>query len=190
MRLFTIRKILAASLLLIGLQAQALVLTPADCNIGVNCWTSDVNSNPDADAIEALVGTSSDLNLLYKAEVGGSDSGSMAGSYDTIFSNTATDPMDALIQHIMGTEYLECTECYLSIKDGNHSPSLYVFDITSWDGLESISLEGFWPAGGAISNIAIWGGATSVPEPSTLAMLGMGLFAIGLVARRRKQAQL
>lgn len=187
MQLLTMRKILAASLLLLGVQAQAVIITPGDCNIGVNCWTSDNNSQPTADSIEALVGTSTDLFMHYKAEVDGSnEEGPLAGFYETIFSNSATDPEDALIRYIMG-ESIQCTDCYLSIKDGNQSPALYVFDISSWNGVESISLEGFWPGNGAISNIAIWGSATSVPEPSTLAMLGIGLFGIGLAARRRKQ---
>jgi PEP-CTERM motif len=61
-----------------------------------------------------------------------------------------------------------------------------VFDISSWNGTESIDLQGFWPNRGAISNVAIWGAeTTSVPEPASLALLGLGLIGMGAMRRKR-----
>lgn len=185
MRFLIIRINLAALLLMLGMQAQAILLTPADCNVGVNCWTTDVNSQPTADSIATLVGTSTELIELYKAEVGGNDSGPYKTSYETTFLNSELDPMDALIEYISGPS-ITCPECYVSIKDGNHSPALYVFDLNSWNGIEAISLEDFWPRQGAISNVAIWGNSANVPEPSTLALLGIGMVGLVLVRRRKK----
>jgi hypothetical protein len=75
---------------------------------------------------------------------------------------------------------------WLVVKDGNQDPSWYLFDISSWDGLEDIQLLNFWPAQGAISHISIFGnGGTSVPEPASLALFGIGLFGLGLVARKK-----
>jgi hypothetical protein len=186
MQFLTIRTILAALLLMLGMQAQAIIiLTPGDCIIGDNCWTSDVNSQPNADSIETLVGTSTELIELYKADVGGGDSGPYAASYQTTFSNTASDPEDALIVYIGGSS-ITCPECYLSIKDGNNAPSLYVFDFMSWNGTEDISLQDFWLGRGGISNVAIWGNINKVPEPSSLLLMGIGLAGLGFTRRRKR----
>jgi hypothetical protein len=164
-----------------------IVLTPADCNVGVNCWTSDINANPDADAIEGHVGTSTELFLLYKSDQGGADSGSWADWYDTTYENSASDPEDALIEWLgsAGDPYISCTECYLSVKDGNHAPSLYIFNLNLWDGQMAIDLNNFWPGGGAISNVAIWGPGSPVPAPSTLGLLGLSLIGLSMMRRRR-----
>ncbi|MDH4106817.1 MAG: PEP-CTERM sorting domain-containing protein [Gammaproteobacteria bacterium] len=146
-----------------------------------------MNRQPDGDAIEQLVGTETNLFEQYKSEVGGADSGPFAGDYVTTYENEPTDPQDATIVWLEG-DVIDCSEeCYLTVKDGNHSPSLYVFDITGWDGMMSIVLTGFWPRGGAISNIAIWSGNdVRVPEPGSLALLGIGLLGFGMSRRRTR----
>lgn len=164
--------------------SYALVLTPADCNVGVNCWTTDDNSAPHAGDIASMVGSVDDFSLFYKAEVGGGEEGFYRNSYDTVFSNTDTDPEDALITYVGGS-VINCSECYLSVKDGNHSPAMYVFDISGWNGMDSIELLGFWPAGGAISHVAIWGPTSLVAEPKTIALLGMGMILLGVLRRRQ-----
>jgi hypothetical protein len=181
--------IITALILLVAPLANAFTITPEDCTALYPCWTSEDNSQPDGDDIAALVGSSSTLDDIYKAEVGGADSGAAAGSYQTTFSNSSGDPEDALLEYLGGL-VIDCSaECYLTVKDGNHSPALYAYDITGWDGVESIFMDGFWPDGGAISNVAIWsGGETTVPEPASLALLGLGLAALGVSRRKQKQA--
>lgn len=174
-----------AGILGYGLTAHAAILRPADMIPGLYG-----PSNCEPECVEATFGTSN-LELLYKAEVGTRDrpttaySGSFAASYTTAFTNDPFDPQDALIEWIFDRAVIGCDECYLAVKDGNHTPGYYFYDLSGWDGMESIQLLGFWPDGGAISHVSIWGGgtATSVPEPGTLALLGLGLLGFGLVRR-------
>ena len=167
--------------------AEALVITPES----TPRWTTDINSQINSDAAWwTAFGFNPDLpdtlpDLLYKSDVGGGDSGPYANAYDTSYSNTPTDPSDALIKYLGGF-YMDCSVCYLLIKDGNQKPAQYLFDISGWAGNEDITITGFWPGNGAISNVRILGTATRVPEPSTMALLGAGIAA--LCVRRRRAA--
>ncbi|WP_207389297.1 PEP-CTERM sorting domain-containing protein [Marinobacter halodurans] len=143
-------------------------------------------SNCEPDCVESVFSTS-DLTLLYKAEVGKSDSGTFASSYNATWNSS--DPEAGTISFLGGSNpYIMCGECYLAVKDGNHSPYYYFFDISGWDGMESLALSGFWPSRGAISHAAIWGveGEHEVPEPATLALLGIGLIGFAALRSRRQ----
>src|SRR5688500_8924377 len=182
MKTFVTRVVLALVTLLPGARAaEAISLTPADA-IASTWYNSTIDT---AEEWFEYLDIAPEPTLLYKSNVSGTtglgaDQGPYASSYQTLFSNTATDPSDALITYLSGSA-IGCSVCYLLVKDGNNNPAQYLFDISSWDGLEAIVLTGFWPSQGAISNVAIYSG-TPVPEPGTLLLLSMG--ATGLIARR------
>lgn len=181
-----IKLVIAMGFGLFSLQANALImLSPADCNVGVNCWVSDQNANMDAGEVAALIGYADPLTELYKQDVGaGSDTGPFSSSYATTFGPDALDPENALIEYV-GGDYISCPDCFVLVKDGNQSPNQYVFDIGFWDGMMAIDLTGFWVDNGAISHVAIYGNTrANVPEPGMVALLAIGL--IGLVVARRK----
>ncbi len=187
MRRMSVILVVAAALMLVGSRAEALSLSPG----GALC-TSNINSNLSGVQIEALLESAAcgpqtitdPLTLLYKAEVGGTDSGRFASAYDTVFSNTSLDPQDATISYLGGV-YMDCSVCYLVVKDGQQTPAQYFFNISAWNGTETINLNTFWPGKGAISNVAIWGKATPVPEPSSVFLMGAGLGLVSLKSRRR-----
>lgn len=177
-----------------GAALLSLVVTShaeATIDLTPSMTTCTTNDNWSLDATEVFeqvqacfAATTDPLELLYKADVGDSnDDGTFGSSYDTIFSNTSSDPQDATILYLGGT-YMDCSACYLVVKDGKQSPAQYFYDISNWNGTETIQLTGFWPYKGAISNVAIWGQATSVPEPGTLLLFGTAL-AFGALRRRR-----
>lgn len=147
-------------------------------------WTGTDNSNLNNDQIATIVGYGGTLDLLYKQDVGaGSDTGSFASSYSTVFDNTPTDPKDATISNVSGP-FISGTPIYLYVKDGNAMPAYYIFDISAWNGNDTIYLEDFWPNRGAISHVAIYGTA-AVPEPATLILLGLGLLGIAGIRRKK-----
>ena len=125
----------------------------------------------------------------YKADVGQADTGPLANSYHTVYTNTPSDPTDADIIYDGGP--FVSGQSYLLVKDGNHSPAWLLFDLTalSWNGTDTIFVNGFWPQQGAISHVTIYGGSsTSVPEPATLSLVGLGLLAVGAARRRTRAA--
>ncbi len=168
-------------------------------------WSGDQNSNP------AILGAVAGIirytpSSLYKSEFDGAavesgfavESGSFASSYNTVFSNTESDPSNAKITYETGQPFLGAGDLYLIVKDGDQTPAWYLFDLGdlqqvlvngltqtnySWNGQDTLSLQGFWLKQGAISHVEIVG--RPVPEPGAVMLLGLGLLAAGLTGRRR-----
>lgn len=180
-----------------GFNVHAIVITPSTAGIilGSSLTTPTTAANCEAgciyDAFNINGGVNDgSLSLLYKSNVSGSsgigsDSGIFAASYNTTFSGTQSDPSNALIDYISGAS-ITCPDCYLAIKDGNHAPTYYFYDLASWNGTDDIVLRDFWPKKGAISHVSIWGApSTNVPEPGIVLLLGIGL--LGLLFTTRGQ---
>ena len=177
--------------------AAALTITPTTPGVLVDTGEDNSNLNPTQIGTEHALGP---LFLLYKAEVGGSDSGTFANSYNTTFSATPNDPSGATIAYVGAPAPVpSANPLYLYVKDGNGDPAYYIFNISSWNGVDDLTLEGFWPQQGAISNLQILGGTTigeipprDTPTPgvgvpdggNTVALLGLGLALIALVRRK------
>lgn len=176
---------LALFLVVFGLtpltMADTVEITPDSGVLNTSRWEGNETSQAQIDAvIGPIVSPSTEL---YKQNVGGSESGALASSYTTTFDGAggSTISWD-------GGAFVGPT-AYLLVKDGNQVPAWYLFDLTAlgWDGMEDLVLSDFWPAQGAISHVSLYGTTgTSVPEPVTLTLLGLGLPAAGVAGRRRK----
>lgn len=144
----------------------------------------------------------SGMELVYKADdsaLGAVEepAGSASNYYTTVFTGTANDPSGATITWDAGAMYyIACPDCYLVVKDGTaHQPPQYIFDLSGWNGQDTLVLSNFWTGPGAISYVAIYNNAsgggsgggtiTPVPEADTYAMLLAGLGLVGFAARRK-----
>lgn len=192
MKNLILRIVPLAFMSLFAAQVQALSLSPDVCGDGsagtYECWTDATGTpnQPTAAEIEGLVGSTVGLDDVYKAEEPFVEEGVFASSYQTIFQwiEGEDGPSGATITYT-GGNIIDCAACYLSVKDGRNAPNLYVFDISGWDGMETIDLSGFWlNTQGGISNIAIWTPSANVPEPAGLGLLGLGLILLAVKRRR------
>ncbi len=183
-----ISKVIGAAMLMVlgtAFQAQALPITPTSGVLNTSRWVGNDTEQPEIDdAIDGILGASVEL---YKQNVGGSESGALAGSYVTTFSNSAADPSDALIDYISGS-FVGPT-AYLLVKDGKQTPAWYLFNLTllGWNGTDDLVLSGFWPAQGSISHVTLYGTTSTnrVPDGGmTISLLGSALVGLGLLRRR------
>jgi hypothetical protein len=185
--------LLVSGTLGVASQAHALALSP-----GMETWTSISLSNLGQTDMQTITGVSP-LGLVYKQNQGGIEEGNGQNYYTTTFSYESMGDATGATITWNGPMKVSCGDCFLIVKDGNHDADSpppypqYIFDITGWNGTDTITLSGFWPGPGAISNIAIWNnyqggdtpGGSLVPEPETYAMLLAGLGLVGFAARRK-----
>lgn len=163
--------------------AFALDINPLSGTLNVTRWEGDQTSQAQIDAtIAAFLGSAT---FQYKQDQGGGESGALAGSYNTVFLNTPTDPSGATITYTGGAVLADTR--FLLVKDGNATPAWYLFNLTAlgWNGTDTLNLANFWPNQGAISHVSLYGGGTSVPDSgTTVALLGASLLALGMLRRR------
>jgi hypothetical protein len=174
-------KLFAATVLALALSAPAYALT-----IVINPDDAVLTGNQTSQAqINAIVlPLIAPATELYKQNVGGAETGVLAGSYTTVFSNTVTAPSDATITYVAGMGFVGSTAWAL-VKDGNSSPAWYLFDLTAlgWNGTDTLEFLGFWPDQGAISHVTLYGGSV-IPDGGSVAIL-LGLGLMGLAGVRR-----
>jgi hypothetical protein len=161
-------------------EARALSITPATYNI------MEFDETSESKILAEINSDYPGVVLAYKQNVGGSEEGPFASSYSTTFANSSSQPEDATISYVSGA-FISNAEKYLLVKDGNHDPTGYLFDLSAlkWNGTETLSITGFWPGGGSISHVSILTrGSAQVPDGgATLMLLGIGLMSVLTIRR-------
>ncbi len=131
-------------------------------------WSTTSTSNYAASQIAALTGYTGTLTELFKDNIDdGFDSGPYSSSYDIVYDRPS-DASGATLVYT-GGPVITGNPIYLHIKGGNApagQASQYVYDISTWNRTDTLTIADYWPETGSISHIAIFGGTDSNPPPS------------------------
>jgi len=119
---------------------------------------------------------------VYKKNSNGSEDFTFKDNYEgTVGTNGGS------IVHDAGDPFITGSQIFFLIKDGNASPNWFLYDISGWNGTDTIEFNGFFPTH-SISHVSILAGGSGdfrVPDGgSTVALLGLGL---GLLAFARRK---
>ncbi len=191
MKKYLMTLLVVCGILTFGLPAHSLTIYGTGASTPILSGNETSQDEIDSAIESSIIGAIE----LYKSDFGGSESGLFASSYETVFSNfedsnNNEDPSDATITW-MGPNIVGDPK-YLLVKDGNAKPAWYLFNLTSgsnnalaWNGTDNLELVNFWFDGrGSISHVTLYG-ATAVPEPATLILLGLGLLGIAGIRRKK-----
>lgn len=147
-------------------------------------FTTVGNSSLTDEEVAAAIGVNAaTLTLVYKVEADGAESESAADYYETVFS-PLIDPKGATITHDTDDPVISGPSIYLVAKDGDAGH--YWWNISGWNGLETLTISGLYPNGGSISHLRIYTGSqTSVPDGGlTAGLLGLSLLALRALRSR------
>jgi hypothetical protein len=161
-------------------------------------WTGEQTSQAQINAaIAPLIGGDADTLLQYKQDAGSGEAGPYTDNYTTTFSGDLSAA--EIVWDGLPEPWINKALDYLLVKDGNHDPAWYLFNLVNWNGRDTLSLSGFWPLGGAISHVSLYGRGTppgddppdddppgAIPEPSSLALAIAAAFGCFLATKRRK----
>jgi len=189
--------------LMTGTANAAVILNSgnADCS-----GPLDTPSEPNVQAAFFSACATGEVDELYKSDfedqATGTDSGPFAASYTTTFGGFGEDmedPTTSLIEHVLGEMAIAGYDRIFVLAKGgsgqtngrNGTPraSYYGWNISDWDGTESLDITAWDNVSGSISHVSIWGeGGVNVPEPGPVGLLGAGLIALYWARRRIRTA--